>query len=103
MVAELHFARDGAQTNSFNAGCGAGEVLVDHLIVKSDAFKDLCATVASNGGDAHFGHGFNHAFDGCFQIFFHGIIVCHIKFAILSHLSEGINSDVWVDHITAVS
>ena len=103
MVAEFDFAGDDAQANSFYARGRAGEVFIDDLVVKSDAFKDLCASVAGNGGDAHFRHGFNHAFDGSFEVFFHGIIVCHVEFAILSHLGEGINREVGVNYITAVS
>ena len=61
-VLHLRFAGQHIEPDAFDAGGGAGEVLLDQSLVQADGFEDLRAAIALQGGDAHLREGFQQAF-----------------------------------------
>ena len=60
-VLHLRFAGQHVEAHAFDAGGGAGEVLIDQRFVQPDGFEDLRAAIALQGGDAHLGEGLQQA------------------------------------------
>ena len=56
-----HVAGDGGQAAAAGAGGGAGEVLVQHVVVDAEHREHLGAAVGTDGGDAHLAHHLEHA------------------------------------------
>src|SRR5204863_7385279 len=67
------FVREYLKADALNAGRRPREVLTYHVVVQTDGFEDLRATITLNGGDAHLGHGLDHAFNGRLDVFLDGL------------------------------
>ena len=60
-VANGHFFGEFVEADATHAGGGPGEILVDDILVQTNGFEQLGATIAHDGGDAHLGHDLEYA------------------------------------------
>ncbi len=104
-VLHLRFAGQHIEPDAFDAGGGAGEVLLDQSLVQADGFEDLRAAIALQGGDAHFREGLKQAFvDGLLEIaqcLFESEAVGQI--AAQGHVFQGFDGQVRVHGTGAVT
>ena len=56
VMTNARFKSDAFRTNTTNAARRVNEIFVDEIIIQADGFENLCAVVASNGGNTHLGH-----------------------------------------------
>ena len=61
VLAACASSREHVQPDAFDARRGAGEVLLDQLLVEPDGFEDLRAAIALQRGDAHLREGLQQA------------------------------------------
>src|SRR5579863_3271541 len=68
MAGKGFFSNNG-EADTFDARGCPRKILVHNITVDADSFKDLGATITLNRGDAHLGHGLDHALDGSLDVF----------------------------------
>ena len=67
------------QPHPLNAGRGAGEVRLNEAAGQPNRLKNLCPPIGLNGGNAHFGHHFDDAFNGRFDKMGHRFFVTNAR------------------------
>ena len=104
VVTLQRFFGDGGDVRAFDARGRAGEVLVDDLLLKADAFEDLGAEVALDGRDANLGGNLDDALgSSLYVVLAGGVVVDADEQALLDHVVEGLERQVGVDTRTTVA
>src|ERR1035437_2222947 len=92
------------QADTFDARHRPGEVPVNDGVVQPDGLENLRATIALDGGDAHLGHRFYHAFDHRLDVFFYGGLVVHVhEQSLADHVVERLEREVGIDGAATVA
>ena len=62
------------------------KILVHQVGAQADGFENLRAAVGGDGGDAHLGHGFDHALDRALEEVVNRLVEVHVEHVVLDHL-----------------
>lgn len=104
LMALEHFLGDFFDAYALDAGGGPGEIFFDELGVESNGLENLCPVVTGDRGDAHLGHGFNHALDGAFDVFLDGGLELEVgQESLMDHVRERFECEVGIDGGAAIS
>ncbi len=101
-VANRYFLGQLVEADAADAGCGAGEVFVDHILVQAHGFEQLRATVAHDGGDAHLRHDLEHASGKGLGQVLDGRGGIHLEVAVAGEVLDGFECEVGVHRSRAV-
>ena len=103
-VSARNFFSDCFNAHAADARRCPREILVDKFFIQSNGFKNLCAAVALDGGDAHFGKHFHDAFRGGFYILLDRRRMIDIRQkAFADHVIEGFQSEVRIHRTDTVA
>jgi hypothetical protein len=94
---------DDVEADPADAGEGAREVAVDHVLVEADGLEDLCPTVALEGRDPHLGHDLENPLVERLDVVLHGRpVVDSRQEALADHVVKGFEGHPGVHRARAV-
>ena len=104
LMACTDFPGDTVEADSANARCRAGKVGVDYAAVQADGFKNLCAAIAVQCGDAHLRHDFEQALvDGFDKVLLRGFPIETGQQLLLNHVVHDLADHVRIDRAGTVA
>ncbi len=97
---------NGGQIDAADARGRPREVAVNDRLVDADRLEDLRAAIARDRGDAHLGHGLDHALDAGLDVVLAGLLevdLARVDIAALQQMLHGLEGEVGVDRVAAIA
>src|SRR6266850_8353674 len=103
MVSNLHLSCDDVHSDPAYARGGAGEVLVDQVMIQSDGFEDLGAAVTLDRRDAHLRNYSDHALGHSFYVVLHCMVVVGFgQMPLVDHVAQSLECEIRIDGCRAI-
>ena len=95
---------DDFDSNALDARRRAGEILVHHVAVDADGFKNLRAAITLHRGDAHLGHRLDDAFDRSLDELLHRrLVVGVLQHVLRDEIINRVVGEIGIDRARAVA
>ena len=102
-VAAHRLFGDLGQPHAFDAGMGAGEILVDEVLAQADRVENLRAAIGLIGGDAHLRHHLEQAFVDRLDVALDDFLLVELLRQIVLHGDQRLEGEIGVDRFRAVA